>query len=78
MYKRSGKWTLVSAGAAANLSGWPSGEVEFPGLGRRWLGLSSVCVIGRVCAAGDAVTGVIDQMIGYHRDLKDVLDIALT
>ena len=29
-------------------------------------------------AAGDAVAGVVDEMVGDHADLEDVLDSTLT
>jgi hypothetical protein len=43
----------------------------------RWLRSNSAGVVGGVRAAGDAVTGVVDEMVGDHGDLEDVLDTTL-
>ena len=34
-------------------------------------------VVGGVRAASDAVAGVVDEMVGDHGDLEDVLDTTL-
>ena len=44
----------------------------------RWLRSNSVGVVGGMHAAGDAVAGVVDEMVGDHGDLEDVLDTTLT
>jgi hypothetical protein len=42
-----------------------------------WLCSNSFGVVGCVRAAGDAVAGIIDEMMGNHGYLKDVFDPTL-
>jgi hypothetical protein len=42
-----------------------------------WLRSNSAGVVGGVHTAGDAVAGIVDEMVGDHGDLEDVLDTTL-
>jgi len=42
-----------------------------------WLRSDSAGVVGGVHTAGNTVAGVVDEMVGDHGDLEDVLDTAL-
>ena len=42
-----------------------------------WLRSNLVSVVGGVRAAGDAIAGVVDEMMGNHGNLEDVFETAL-
>jgi len=42
-----------------------------------WLRSNAVGVVGGVRAAGDAIAGIVDEMMGDHCDLEDVLEMTL-
>ena len=54
------------------------GKIAVAKFRNRWLRSNLLGVVRGVHAAGNAVAGVVDEMVGDHGDLEDVLDTTLT